>query len=214
MTCKHCCGAEYIFDQKEAEKNAKRYRRKGPNKTTLKLIQLLNEQTDFKDKTLLDIGGGIGVIPIELTKKGVTKVTNIDASSAYQQKALELSKKYNYNDKITLVHGDFIEISKKIDKHDIVTLERVVCCYPDMDRLLSHATDKSNELIGLVYPMDHFLSRIGNKIIQAYFLLKRNPFRTFIHPEKEIEEEIIRKGFQLVGKKNVFPWRITVFKRI
>ena len=65
MTCPHCRGADKIFDQGTAERDLKDYRVHGPGTTTRLLIAAL-KAAGIADRTLLDIGGGVGVIQHEL----------------------------------------------------------------------------------------------------------------------------------------------------
>ncbi len=60
----------------------KRYREKGPIKTTAMLLEFLREE-GVKGLTLLDIGGGVGVIHHELLKSDVPQAANVEASTAY-----------------------------------------------------------------------------------------------------------------------------------
>ncbi|MBL1279571.1 MAG: methyltransferase domain-containing protein [Fluviicola sp.] len=213
MTCAHCCGAESIFDKKEAKKNLKSYRKKGPNKTTKILINALVKE-NVKNLSLLDIGGGIGVIQHELLKKGASKTTDIDASAAYIDVVKEIMNNNKTEDKMNFIHGDFVDVSESIEAHDIVTLERVVCCYPDAKALINESTSKAKKYYAFVYPMDTFLSRMLNKLLRFYLFLKRNPFRTFIHSEKMMNELILSKNFENIFHGKAFPWRISVYRRI
>ena len=65
MTCPHCRGIEKIFDQETAERDLKAYRAHGPSTTTHLLIEAL-KAAGIVDRTLLDIGGGVGAIQHEL----------------------------------------------------------------------------------------------------------------------------------------------------
>lgn len=212
MTCQHCCGAESIFDQKSAEKDLNRYKRKGPNKTTRILLNMLT-RNGVEGMSLLDIGGGVGVIQHELLKAGVIKTSDVDASTSYQTMAKQIAKDNDTLDRMNFIHGDFIDHASEIEKHDIVTLERVVCCYPDVHKLIQMSTDNANMYYCLVYPRDNFLSRALIKMTHLYFWIKRNPFRTFVHSEKNMYSLIKKQGFELVRQDNAFIWRVVVFKR-
>ena len=61
MPCCHCQGAETVFDTKVATRELRQYRRRGARKTTQLLLDAL-EATGVAGRTLLDIGGGVGVI--------------------------------------------------------------------------------------------------------------------------------------------------------
>ncbi len=213
MTCAHCIGAETIFDEKEARKNLKRYKKKGPNKTTRLLLNALGQE-ELAGLSLLDIGGGIGVIQIELLKKGVSQATDVDASKAYINTARQLVKEESFDNKARHIYADFVDCYSDIGKHDIVTLEKVVCCYPEVKDLINHSTAKAGKYYGLVYPLDGAVARAVNKLAHLYFKITRNPFRTQIHSEKMMDELIRQNGFERVHYSKSFPWRVALYKRV
>lgn len=104
--------------------------------------------------SLLDIGGGIGVIQHELRAAGVTGITGVDASRAYLAMAREEAERRGYAGDARYVYGDFVALADGIAPADIVTLDRVVCCYPDMAALMDSAAAKAGRFLGLVYPRD------------------------------------------------------------
>src|SRR2546428_717667 len=67
------CGCDdfaSIFDRRTAEKDRDRYRKQGPDRTTRMLLDLIGRRW-YAGTTLLDIGGGIGVIDREPLRSGV-----------------------------------------------------------------------------------------------------------------------------------------------
>jgi predicted TPR repeat methyltransferase len=214
MTCSsHCCGSESIFDKKEAEKNLKKYLKKGPEKFNQRLLDALHEQ-ELNDLTLLDIGGGIGVLQHELIKKGISKTTDVDASPESIATAKEIMTENGTQDKMSFIYSDFNECHKEIEKHDIVTLARVVCCYPDAVELLNNSTSKANQYFGLIYPRGGFIAQIVQTVMNFGMYLRKNPFRVFMHSEQLIDETIRNNGFEKIHYASAFPWRIALYKRI
>lgn len=63
--CARYCAAEAQFDRKVAERDLRRYRRRGPDATT-RLILVELRRWPLEGLQLLDVGGGIGVISAEL----------------------------------------------------------------------------------------------------------------------------------------------------
>jgi magnesium-protoporphyrin O-methyltransferase len=116
MSCEHCCGAQKLFDDKAALKEKKRYRTKGPRKTTRKLLAGLAGY-DLNDLELLDIGGGIGVLQIELFDKGVASSTEVEASHAYLQTAHTEMQSRGLDSRTTLIEGDFLDRHQEVGEH-------------------------------------------------------------------------------------------------
>ncbi|MDC9721750.1 MAG: methyltransferase [Urechidicola sp.] len=214
MSCTHCCGADKLFDDKSAKKDLKRYLKRGPKKPTRLLVEALKKQ-NLQEKSLLDIGGGIGPIPLELIPEGITKVTDIDSSASYINIAESEAIKRGYKDIIQYQFGDFVDQSKQIEIHDIVTLDKVICCYPHVDDLLKSSLSKAKKYYGIVYPQTNWLSSLWAKSINLGMWIKKNPFRTFIHPTKLVDSTILNAGFKKVSSINYFlSWQIHLYEKI
>ena len=213
MTCNHCCGAEKLFDLKSAEKELKKYRKKGPGKATRALIMQTFDKVD-SDATLLDIGGGIGAIQWAFIEKNGLSTIDVDASKGYLEVAKSYATERNYENKSGFIHGDFVDQHEAVNKADFVTLDKVICCYPDYKALLKHATEKCDDTIGLVYPVAGPVWKTFALFSKVYFYLTKNPFRTYIHSPKEVEQFINRQGFELVQRSIKFPWHVQSYRRV
>ena len=160
MDCCQCQGIERFFDKKVAAKDLKRYRKKGPTGTTRALIEALKAE-GLEGLTLIDIGGGIGVIQHELMDAGVATATNVDASSACVETAREKAQRRGYVDRVTYHHGNFVEMASELAPADIVTLDKVICCYHDMDGLVGASSELAGKLYGVIYPRDTWVGEAG-----------------------------------------------------
>ena len=212
ITCEHCCGADKLFDEKSARKQKKRYLKKGPRKTTRKLIGLITESMNGAS-SLLEIGGGIGAVQMELMNAGLKRVTSVDASSGYIKVARELSSSKGYSDQVHYLEGDFMNHERSIDTHDVVVMDKVICCYPHFEALLSTSMSKSTSILAVVYPKSNFGGRILVRMGNLYFRFKGNPFRSFMHDNQIIRSRIKEGGFELKGAKTVYPWNVEVYRR-
>lgn len=212
MPCEHCCGAQKLFDEKEAQKELRRYRKKGPRKTTGKLLEGLADR-NLSGMTLLDIGAGIGAIQMGLFKEGVASSTDVDASVAYLKAAQQQIQEQGLDQKAQFIEGDFMDRHQDIAPHDMVTLEKVICCYPDVEGLLNHSLVKCMRYYGIVYPRDGWIAQALTGLANLYFRLQKNPFRTYIHPVKKVRGLIIQKGFQRIYACSSFPWIIEWYER-
>jgi magnesium-protoporphyrin O-methyltransferase len=213
MTCAHCCGAEKIFDQKEANKSLKKYKKKGANKTTRKLLDAIRNE-NLNGVTVLDIGGGVGAIQHELLKKEATATTDVDASMAYIEAAKKIMRENDRSDQMVFHYSDFTDCHEDIGQHDVVTLEKVVCCYPHIDLLIDKSTDKAIQYYGLVYPPDHAIAKLMNRMMHFFMRFQKNPFRTYIHSESLMHQRITARGFTRIYNDSTFAWRIALYKKI
>jgi magnesium-protoporphyrin O-methyltransferase len=213
MTCTHCCGADQLFDLKGAQKKLKKFKKKGPEKVTKKLIEQLSEGNEFCEKSLLDIGGGIGAIQWEFLNKGGLHSTGVDASNNYQKVAKSHAEQIGFADRVSFVFGDFVDKSKEIPQRDFVTMDKVLCCYPDYRSLLEAALKKCKEGIAISYPVQGIVPRLFVMVENTYFKLRKIAFRTYLHSPTEIEERIKSHGFEITHKSISYPWHIQVYRR-
>ncbi len=212
MTCEHCCGADKLFDLKTAKKELKSFRKKGASKVTKRLIEAVAD--DVEGKSLLDIGGGIGAIQWHFHSKGASKTRDVDASSGYLKIAKEYATEKGWEEQSEFVQADFNDVSEPSDTFDFVTLDKVICCYPDFAKLLGNATQSSNHRIGLSLPMSGRIAQLVSKLGSIYMYLKKNPFRSYAHDEEDVHAFILDQGFQRVSSSMSFPWRVWVYERV
>jgi magnesium-protoporphyrin O-methyltransferase len=163
--------------------------------------------------TLLDIGGGLGGIQHSLLANGVGKAIYVDASSAYVKAAREEAKRRELDERINFQQGDFVDLSEGISSADIVTLDRVVCCYDDMRALVKLSAAKAQKKYGLVFPRDLWLFRILMPVVNFFISLTGSPFRSFIHSTEQIEKIIREEGLVPEFHKNAGFWQIIVYYR-
>jgi hypothetical protein len=212
MTCPHCRGAETIFDQVTAEHDLKAYRAKGPGRTTSWLVEAL-KAAGIADRTLLDIGGGVGAIQHELLKGGARSAIAIDASSAYLHAARQEAERQGHADRVVYQQGDFVALATQLPPADIVTLEKVICCYPDMRALVGQSSVRAGKLYGVVFPRDTWWMRLGGRFVNLSLRLQRNAFRFFVHPTAAIEAVIRANGLERRYYRKTLFWQVVVYAR-
>lgn len=212
MDCCQCQGIEGFFNRRQAERDLKTYRRKGPARGTRILLDALRAE-GVSGATLLDIGGGIGAIQLELLGSGAASATDVDASTAYLATAREEGSRRGYGDRVTYQHGNFVELAPAIAAADIVTLDRVICCYHDMPALVEASASKARRLYGLIYPRDTWYVRAGAAVINLIFRLQRNPFRFFPHRTQAVEAALREAGLARRFHRKAGFWQVAVFAR-
>src|SRR5438874_6104919 len=132
-----CCspkGYRSIFSEKRAHAEARRYRHRGLDRTSRRIAELLKQQ-GIVGRTLLEVGGGIGAIQIELLKAGITRAVNIELTPTYEKAAQGLLREAGLEDRVERRVMDFAEVTGDVEAADIVIMNRVICCYPDMPKL-------------------------------------------------------------------------------
>jgi SAM-dependent methyltransferase len=213
MPC-NCCEMENnTFGEEEAKANLKDYRKRGPAKQT-KLILEAVRSLGLKNAALLDVGGGIGTIHHELLKDVAREATHVDASSAYLKVATEEAKRLGHSEQVKFVHADFTDVADELPQVDVVTLDRVVCCYPNFRELLKAASSKSRTAIALTYPRDVWWTRVAVKVANFFQGLGKDPFRVFVHPVDEMETLLNGEGLRKVSVRRLFVWEMALYQRV
>ncbi len=212
MNCCQCQGIEELFDEQYVNKELARYRSKGPDKTTRMLMDMLREE-GVEGLTLLDIGGGVGAIQHGLLDAGVRTATNVEASSAYLAAAQAEAEQRGIADRVSHLQGNFVDLAATIPPADIVTLDRVICCYPDVDNLVSLSVARTRKLYGLVYPREAWWIRIGLGIENLFYRLRSSSFQVFIHPTEAVQAVLSRHGFKRRSYRQTLIWQVTVYAR-
>lgn len=211
MTCPHCVGAADFFDEKTARRELKRLRKRGPPRTTGHLLDALGEEVP--GASILDVGGGVGALQLGLLEAGAARVLNVDASPAYQAAAREEARRRGLEDRLDFLAGDVVELAAGIEVHDVVTLDRVLCCYPDLDGLVEVTADRARRLWAAVFPREHLGVRLGIRLLNLFQRLRGHPFRIYLHGTERIEGAVRARGFHERGRKSSFLWDVRIFER-
>jgi SAM-dependent methyltransferase len=213
MTC--CtgpCAAAAQFDPKMAECDLRRYQRHGPDTSTRMLLSELR-RWPLEGLHLLDVGGGIGVIAAELANAGLASVTLADASPAY----LEVARRHvapRYTSRpAQFILGDFAVTADSLPDADIVTLDRVVCCYPDVDALLRGAAAWARRMVAFTYPRDKWFVRAAIALENSWYRLRGNPFRAFVHSPERMASVLEAAGFVRAARQAKLQWAFDLYRR-
>src|SRR6266568_3057798 len=213
MTC--CtgpCAAAAHFDPKKAERDLRRYQRRGPDVTTrIPLLEL--RRWPLQGLHLLDIGGGIGVIAVELAGASLAGVTLADASSGYLKAARRHLASRNPSRPAQFVLGDFAVIADSLPDADIVTLDRVVCCYPDVEALLRGAAARARRMVAFTYPRDSWYVRASVVLENSWYWLGQDGFRAFIHSPERMASVLEAAGFVRAARHATLLWAFDLYRR-
>lgn len=212
MPACQCQGLEDLFNKKSVRQELRAYRKRGPAATTRLLTEALVKE-GVQDASLLDIGGGLGAIQHALLQAGAKRVVDVDASLAYITAAREETARRGLGERIRYLHGDFTALAELAGPADIVTLDRVICCYDDMPRLVESSAGLAQRLYGLVYPLDAWWVRLGMKALNAFMTLQGSQYRSYIHPTRAVEALVSGLGFRRHYYARQGYWQVVVYSR-
>jgi magnesium-protoporphyrin O-methyltransferase len=169
--------------------------------------------THLNRGTLLDVGAGIGALTFELLEHGMRGAVAVDASAGYLAAAKEEAARRQRVDAIAFRHGDFVAIASELPVADLITLDRVVCCYQDYKSLLAEAVAHTTRGLAVSYPRDRWFVRLGVRLENGIRQLRSRSFRTFVHPVEEMQRLIKGAGFELARQSQTVGWSIDVYVR-
>lgn len=164
--------------------------------------------------TVLDIGGGIGVVDHELLRMGAGHAVMVDASPAYLEVARDEARRRMTLDRLELLDGDFVARAPWVERADIVTLDRVVCCYPDAESLVACSAARARRVYGLVLPRDSMLTRLSVRLMNLWYRIRRRGYRAFAHSNAAIDRLAGAQGLSPIAERTTWYWRVVVYERL
>jgi len=211
MPCDQCIGLDEEFNYRVARRQLRRYVKRGPKRTTRWLIEAIRARR-IDRPTLLDIGGGVGEIQHELASDGAARVTGVDASSAYLELCRLEAERRGYAMRARHLFGNFAEVHEEVGSADIVTLDRVICCFDDVNALVDRSVSKARKLYGLVYPRETWWTVVGFRLINFVQRLRGAHFFVFLHPTEEVEAIVARRGLERIFLRQSLAWQVVLFE--
>jgi SAM-dependent methyltransferase len=182
---------------------------------------LLDAITDVgvADRTVLDVGCGIGDLAVEAVARGASSGVGFDLSAKAIEQATRLAAARGVGDRTMFHVGDGARLD--LPDADVVVINRVVCCYPDIENLLERTLDAARSVYAITAPISDgptgWYNRLWNEVENVRYRLRRKKyagFRTFIHDLDRIDERIRAEGFRRVRhERRRVVWDLAVYAR-
>ena len=212
----NCCrqqhGINQIFTPRAARAEADEFRKKGLNERDRLLAQAL-VQRGVKDATVLEIGGGVGGMQIELLKAGAARTIDVDIAQSYVQTAQELAQSLGFGGQMEHQVLDFAREADRVQPAEVVIMNRVICCYHDMPALVTPAAQHARRMLALVFPREAWWMSVGEKVMNFGMWLIRLDFRAFMHSHREIIAIVSGNGLRPTLDQHSGFWRMMIFER-
>ena len=210
-----CCSADAyaeLFDDKTARRDARHFLQKGLDPTGRRMVDVVVER-GVRDATVLEVGGGVGALGIELLRAGAVRATSVDLVSTYEHAARELLETLDLTGRVERRVLDFARAASDVPQADIVLLHRVICCYPDMETLVGAAADHAGRLLALSFPADRWWWHVGRVLTNMWFRLRGCAFRLYLHHPHRILEVAEHAGLRPIMQRRGWIWQIAVLER-
>ncbi|MFN2465404.1 MAG: class I SAM-dependent methyltransferase [Candidatus Dormibacteria bacterium] len=209
-----CCtprGYRRIFSEKAARSQAKRYRKKGLDKASREIVDLVRGR-GVLGATVLEVGGGIGAIQVELLRAGATRATSVELTPTYEVVATEVLEEAGLTGRVERRVADFVSAAD-VDPADVVVMNRVVCCYPDMPTLVGVAADHTRGLLVMSFPKDRWWTRLVLAMGNAGLRIARREFHVFVRPAGSILRAAEARGLRAVADRPGLFWETVALER-
>lgn len=214
-----CCdpripfGFDKVFGARFAAKLARRYRRHGLTDSERRVTDLLSA-LGVEGSSVMEIGGGIGAMQLELLARGAGSAVNLELSDAYERVAAELIREHGFESATTRIVGiDLAESSADIAPADFVVLHRVVCCYPDFEHLLGAAAGHARHALVFTYPPRTWVTRTIARVENTWMAMRGSRYRGFIHSPEAMIDVVRRSGMVVSAHDRVGTWNVAVAVR-
>ena len=210
-----CCdarGCDRFFGRWFARRVAASYRKKGLDGTARRIVEFAASR-GIEGASVLEVGGGVGEIGIELLKRGASRALTLELSPAYDEEAERLLREEGLQGRAERRLHDIAADPDAIERADVVVLNRVVCCYPDYRRLLGAAADHAERAVVFSHPPRNAVSRLVVATQNLVFRLLRREFRTFAHPPREMIAVLEERGLRRTYDHRARVWQIVGLER-
>jgi len=209
--CPHSQSAAKFFSF-FAKSYRRRFAKKGFEPSQQQLLDGIT-QAGYSNKTLLEIGCGVGHLHQSLLEQGALSAVGIELAAEMLVEAADWAKQRGLNEKTNYLEGDFIEIASTVEAADIVIMDKVVCCYPDADALIHRSLEKCHDTIALTYPRKTWFTRFGVQISALLMKLLGSSFRPYVHDPAQIEKWVTAQGFKKTLQKQTVIWLTQIYQK-
>jgi len=191
---------------------AKKYRKRGLDKTASKMVAFLEER-GVAGATVLEVGGGVGEIQIELLERGAARTVNLELSPGYDEVAAQLLREHGLEGRADRRLHDIAVEPGGVEPADVVVLHRVVCCYPDYERLLGAVAENARHAVVFSYPPRNVLSRAWVAGANLALRIMRREYRTFAHPPRAMLAVLEQRGLRETFSRHSLVWQVAGLER-
>ena len=207
----NCSGTSAFFSRWSGS-YAKRFRKGNLDRIQKHLVEGIKRGV-LRGSSVLDIGCGVGQVHLTLLKEGADRSLGIDLSDAMLTEAKRFADKSGLSERVSYANGDFVQLSSSVPESDITVLDKVVCCYENLDELILKSTAKTKSTFALTHPQENLLTKGFFKGHEAIAKLLRWDFHPFWHDWAGMKSRILAQGFTLRYEHSTLTWHALVFER-
>lgn len=178
------------------------------------LLELLADAAQVRP-TLLELGAGSGGLTVALLQLGATRADGVDLSPESVATARRRADEAGVGSRARFEVGDGAHA--RLEQHDWVILDRVICCYAHVDRLLVNSIAAAGGRYAFSVPHVRGWRGLVNRLIigaeNATNRLRGRPCPGYLHDIGAIERRLTDAGFRRLRWRTVGLWYAAVFER-
>ena len=176
-------------------------------------------EAGLRERSVLDVGCGIGDLALATLSRGASRATGIDLSARAIEQAAALAAERGFSDRATFEVGDGSKVA--LPKADVVVLNRVLCCYADAEGLLARTLAAAGSVYAFTAPVSGgpigLLNRSWTWLWNVVYRIRKKKyagFQTHIHDVRGMDERVRMAGFRPVRReRRRVVWDLAVYAR-
>lgn len=168
----------------------------------------------FAGRSVLEIGCGYGRLLIGALVAGARSGTGVELDADALDAARERAEEAGLAARCTLVQGDGADL--ELAPHDVVVLDRAICCYADGDRLLDRSVALAGSTYAMTVPESRGLRGAWNRVVYAVggaLDYVRGEERVYLHDVGRMERRLAAAGFTLDQAERIGKWHLGIYLR-
>ncbi len=178
------------------------------------ILDLVRDAT-VRRPTVLELGCGTGGLGVALLEMGASRLTGIDLSPASVDIAQRRAAAGGFADSAHFEVGNAAETVA--EPHDWVVLDRVICCYGDVEGLVDRAIALARDRIAISLPESRGWRGLVNRPLWALeyhgWDRWRGGCRGYVHDVRRIERRLASAGFERTATARLGLWHVGVYER-
>lgn len=165
--------------------------------------------------SVLELGCGSGALTVALLERGASTASGVDLSPGSLAVARRRAAEAGLTERTSFEVGDGALVP--LTPQDWVVLDRVLCCYADLDRLLRNSIAAARRRYAFSVPVSSGWRGVLNRAIgwleDTTNLLRGRPCPGFVHDIRQIEARLAAAGFRRTRSGAEGLWYVAVFDR-
>jgi magnesium-protoporphyrin O-methyltransferase len=201
-----------MFTERVARRDLARFRKRGLDRLERRMVDGV-AAGGLVGARVLEIGGGIGKLQVELLEAGAGTGEVAEVVGAYEPYAEELARERGLEGRTRFVLADVLDQAEAVAPADVVLLNRVVCCSPDGVELAAASARLARRALVLSYPRDVAWIRLA---VRAFNLVQRvlgRSFRVFVHSPAALRSAAEAEGLDASETGRGSLWEFTTLLR-